>query len=100
VWWLTLAPGGLAASLLIGQTAPSDPASTFAQYGVLGVAVLALAVFARQAYNRERDRADRLEKELKESRDRELAMQVKVSEEFAPLVVRATDALSRRRARE
>lgn len=37
---------------------------TLAQYGVLGVAAGALAVFARIAYRRETERADRLEAEV------------------------------------
>lgn len=38
-----------------------DVVGIFAQYGVLGLAVLGLAFFARGAYKRESDRADRLE---------------------------------------
>lgn len=37
--------------------------SVFAQYGVLGIITLILIFFARGAYQRERERADRLEKE-------------------------------------
>lgn len=50
--------------LVISQTGGGDTVDTFAQYGVLGVAVLALAIFARQAYVRERDRSDKLEAEV------------------------------------
>jgi len=38
--------------------------SVFAQYGVLGILTLMLIFFARGAYQRERDRADRLETEV------------------------------------
>jgi hypothetical protein len=59
MWWNTL---------LIEVAA--DPAGTvdvsvFAQYGILGVLSLGLILFARGAYGRERDRADRLEQENK-----------------------------------
>lgn len=37
--------------------------SVFAQYGVLGILTLMLIIFARGAYQRERDRADRIEVE-------------------------------------
>jgi hypothetical protein len=37
--------------------------SVFAQYGVLGILTLMLIFFARGAYQRERDRADRMEQE-------------------------------------
>ncbi len=52
------------------MTAPlaADPTgsldlSVFAQYGVLGIITLILILFARGAYQRERDRADRIEQE-------------------------------------
>jgi hypothetical protein len=96
VWWL---PSGILATVAAswGTLVATDPTTDLAKQGPLGVAVLALAAFARAAYNRERDRADRLEKELTASRDRELAMQAKVAEEFAPMLVRATEELRSRR---
>lgn len=49
-------------------TTAAEPAgsldlSVFAQYGVLGIITLILILFARGAYQRERDRADRMEQE-------------------------------------
>lgn len=41
----------------------------FAQYGVLGVLCAGLILFARGAYQRERDRADRHEEEIKRLHD-------------------------------
>lgn len=38
--------------------------SVFAQYGVLGILVLILIYFAKNAHQRERDRGDRLEAEV------------------------------------
>lgn len=54
--------------MLVWALAAATPATTdslpqWGQYGVLGLAVAGLAVFARQAYNREAARADRLEQE-------------------------------------
>lgn len=48
--------------------AAADPTGSldlavFAQYGVLGIITLILIFFARGAYQRERDRADRMEAE-------------------------------------
>lgn len=69
------------------QNAPSGDVALFAQYGVLGVAVVALAAFARQAYNREKDRADRAEAKL------ELLLE-NVQREYTPTVVRANDLMT------
>ncbi len=41
----------------------------FAQYGILGILCAGLIVFARGAYQRERDRADRHEEEIKRLHD-------------------------------
>lgn len=92
-------PSGLlvAAAAAWGVVGSADPTTDLAKQGPLGVAVLALAAFARAAYNREKDRADRLERELSESRDRELAMQAQVAKDVLPLMARATDALTRRK---
>lgn len=52
-------------SLLILSQTSSDPTATvFAQYGVIGVALLVLGRFALSAVKREQDRADRLDLEL------------------------------------
>lgn len=71
---------------LLAQTDP-DGIALFAQYGVLGVAVFALAMFARQAYNREKERADRSEAKL------ELLLE-NVQKEYTPTVVRANDLMT------
>jgi hypothetical protein len=63
-----------------------------AQYGFMGISVLALAAFARQAYVREAERGDRLEGENKELRDR-------VEADVIPALTRAIDALERERRR-
>jgi hypothetical protein len=47
--------------LAVGPTSPD--LAIFAQYGVLGVFAMGLAVFARGAVKREQDRGDRLEAE-------------------------------------
>lgn len=41
----------------------------FAQYGVLGIICAGLILFAKGAYQRERDRADRHEEEIKRLHD-------------------------------
>jgi hypothetical protein len=56
-WWSAL-------STLAADGADSFELGTLAQYGVLGLAAGALAVFARVAYRREVERADRLEAEV------------------------------------
>ncbi len=68
-----------------------DPAGTvdlsiFAQYGILGVLSLGLIMFARGAYQRERDRADRLEAENRKLNEA-------VQERFIPVLLSATRAL-------
>lgn len=60
-----------------------------AQYGVLGAAVISLAAFARQAYKREADRADRLEEELR-------ALNTKLQQDLLPVVARAAIVLEKR----
>lgn len=53
--------------VLLGDVAPPGvDLSMFAQYGVLGVFVIILIVFARTSYKREIDRADRLESEVRQ----------------------------------
>lgn len=49
--------------ILAADPSGSLDLAVFAQYGVLGIITLILIFFARGAYQRERDRADRLEQE-------------------------------------
>lgn len=54
----------LVLAIFAGQLAAAggvDIVDVFAQYGILGLGFLGLALFARGAYKRESDRADRLE---------------------------------------
>lgn len=60
----------------------------FAQYGVLGIGVLVLGKFAYDAFNHERERADRLEQLNQE-------LYRHISEEVVPLTTRAVIALER-----
>lgn len=92
--WLSL--GVLATSSVVwvaAEVTSPDGTSELIQQGPLGVAVLALAAFARAAYNREKDRADRLETALEASRGRELAMAEKMGTEVTSVVLSATQAL-------
>lgn len=72
--------------ILLAQAAASDPTAVYAQWGLLGVAVVALAGFARSAYNRERDRADRLEQQV-------TTLQQRIVDDVTPLVVHAMDVI-------
>lgn len=63
-----------------------DVVAMFAQYGILGLGFLALALFARGAYMRERERADRLE----EKNDR---LNNLILEKFIPSLESATHAV-------
>lgn len=78
------------------QLLAAGSSTDLAQYGPLGVAVMALAAFARAAYNRERDRSDRLELELTASRARELAMAEKMGTEVTAVLIEAARALQDR----
>jgi len=49
--------------VLAATPGATDSVPQWGQYGVLGLAFAGLAAFARQAYNREAARADRLEAE-------------------------------------
>lgn len=71
---------------LLAQTSASW--TLFAQYGVLGIGVLVLGKFAYDAFNHERERADRLE-----GLNQELYKHI--SEEVVPLTTRAVIALER-----
>lgn len=55
--------------LLADATVSGTDLSVFAQYGVLGVFVVILIIFARTSYKREIDRADRLETEVRRLND-------------------------------
>jgi hypothetical protein len=82
----------LLAVLWLAQAA--DPTSILVQYGAVGVlAVVGLIgvkiLFQQQlaAYQRERDRADRLEQELR-------ALNVDVREQVMPALTRSTEAVT------
>jgi hypothetical protein len=47
----------------LADSAGTANVATFAQYGVLGIVASLLVWFAKNAHQRERDRADRLEEE-------------------------------------
>ncbi len=68
-----------------------DPAGTidlsiFAQYGVLGVLCLGLILFARTAYQRERDRGDRMEEENRK-------LNAAIQDRIIPVLLSATRAM-------
>lgn len=65
----------------------SGAADTFVQYGVLGAVALFLGVFAYRAWNREKDRADRLENQLAEANQRAIDLLV-------PALTQTRDALT------
>ena len=61
-------PGPVASALWLaaeGTSGPGFDAGTLGQYGVLGVVNFILFRFAQQAYNREKDRADASDAEVK-----------------------------------
>jgi hypothetical protein len=71
---------------------PSVPSfAPFAQYGVVGTVAALGLWFMWQAYKRERDRGDRLEKRLEEA----LVEVAAVSRETAPAVQRSTTEAER-----
>lgn len=79
---------------LTAQTTAADPFSALLQYGAIGIlalfAVIAVRVlFAeeRKAHDRDRDRADRLENELRQ-------LNKDVQEIVMPAVTKATDAIT------
>lgn len=59
--------------------------AVFAQYGILGVLSLGLILFARGAYGRERDRADRLEEENRK-------LNAAIQDRVLPVLMAATSA--------
>lgn len=73
---------------LLAQATPTPATDRLIEYGVLGVLVSLLLAFARYAYSREAERADRLEAELRTVRDR-------VEERVLPALHRAIDAVER-----
>lgn len=72
--------------MLIAEAA-SDPTGVFLQYGAIGAMVVILGLFAWSAYRRERDRADKLEGQLKESNDR-------IIDRLAQVLTESREALS------
>lgn len=67
--------------------ASSDPSGTIlATWGAPGALVIILGLFAWAAYKRERDRADRLEADLKAQND-------KITDRLAEVLSQSRDAL-------
>lgn len=69
----------------------ADPTGTvdlsiFAQYGILGILCLGLIMFAKGAYQRERDRGDRLEADNKKLNEA-------IQERIIPVLLSATRAM-------
>lgn len=95
MWWAAGATVAAASGWVMAQAGGSDTSSELVQQGPLGVAVLALAAFARAAYNREKDRADRLEAALTAAQVRELALAEKMGGEVTATVIEATKAMER-----
>lgn len=83
---------------MLGQEVP--PLEGFAQYGVLGLVVIALGWFAWQSIKNLRADLVEARTELKDSRARELAMAEKMGTETATLLAQATSAIADSRARE
>lgn len=54
---------------LAAEGGTSDPLTMLLQYGVLGIVAVLLIIFARSAINRDRDRADKAEAQVKELND-------------------------------
>lgn len=80
------------AMLLLAQAA--DPSTGFLQYGAVGLFVIVLLGFVKvlfqkqvETFQRERDRADRLEQELR-------ALNVDVREQVMPALTRSTEAVT------
>lgn len=83
---------------VLAQTSP--PIEGFAQYGVLGLVVMALAWFAWQQVKQLRSDLVETRTELAASRARELAMAEKMGTETAVMLARAVSALERSNARQ
>lgn len=77
--------------LFLAQTAASPSSepvfATFAQYGIIGVALLVLGRFAFAMVKREQDRADRLEAELAKQNE-------SYREKYGPALAAAASAVS------
>lgn len=80
---------GLVAQLAAEADTVPAPGIDLAQYGAIGVILAALLWFAKHAYDREAERADRLEEENSRLRQ-------KVEDDIIPLLTRAMDALRER----
>jgi len=83
-------PFGPIVWLAIEPTAPSPPTDWFSilsQYGVIGLALLALALFAREQIKREQARADRLETQL-------MQLHATTADKVVPALVAATQVLA------
>lgn len=80
-------------AVVVAQEAP--PIEGFAQYGVLGLVVMALAWFAWQQVKQLRADLVEARQELKDSRARELAMAEKMGTETATLLAQAAQAIER-----
>lgn len=82
----------------------SNPAVVLLQYGAIGAFVVVLGTFAYSAIKRERDRADRLERELAEANNRIIDRLAEVLVQSREALVAANDYLRdlalRRRERE
>lgn len=98
VWLSGLsAVSALAGTPLVAATATGDGLSldTLVQTGVTGTLAAALLVFARTAYLRETQRADRLEKKLDDLNRTVLERYANTLNDAARAVVDATQTLSR-----
>lgn len=51
------------------EPAPTDPLALLLQYGVLGIFAVLLIIYTKGSIQRERDRADRAEAQVKELND-------------------------------
>lgn len=92
-----VAVGGLAGTPLVAATATGDGLSldTLVQTGVTGTLAAVLLVFARTAYLRETQRADRLERELGDLHRTFMDRYASALAEAARAVADATQTLSR-----
>jgi len=79
--------GAFVAYLIAADPGNASDVATLTQYGVLGVLAVILIVFARLAYRRETERADRLEAELR-------AQNMAIQDKAIPALLAATAAMS------
>lgn len=66
---------------------PGFNAGTLGQYGVLGIVNFILFRFAQQAYNREKDRADKSDTEV-------ARLNAKIQEEYTDVLQKSSEALT------